>query len=76
MERIYDYNKHISVVTTPNGDKVITTNDAIFTLIINSLYDAQVLANKEGRKFTAEDLHNLWSALYDKSEGVNNETTQ
>ena len=44
----FNYNKNISVVTTPNGDKVITMNSAVFNLIVNHLYDAAKLQEKEG----------------------------
>lgn len=64
----FNYNKNISVVTTPNGDKVITMNSAVFNLIVNHLYDAAKLQEKEGHPATSEDTKELWGTLLDKEK--------
>lgn len=64
----FNYRKNISVVTTPNGDKVITMNSAVFNLIVNHLYDAAKLQEKEGHPATSEDTKELWEALMDKEK--------
>lgn len=64
----YNYSKNISVVTTPNGDKVITMNEQIFTELCNHLHDAATLQEKEGRNATAEYTKKLWGALIDKEK--------
>ena len=64
----YNYQKNISVVTTPNGDKVITMNSQVFDLLVNHLYDAAKLQANEGHKATSEDTKELWSALMDKEK--------
>lgn len=63
MTSLYDYISNINVVTTPNGDKVITMNGAIYTKIVNDIYDSAEQAYAEGRKATAEDTMNLWRKL-------------
>lgn len=63
MTSLYDYISNINVVTTPNGDKVITMNGAIYTKIVNDIYDSAETAYAEGRKATAEDTMNLWRKL-------------
>ena len=67
----YNYRKNISVVTTPNGDKVITMNSQVFDVIVNHLYDAAKLQKNEGHIATSEDTKELWGALMDKErEGM------
>lgn len=70
METInyYNYKKNISVVTTPNGDKVITMNSQVFDLLVNHLYDAAKLQENEGHKATSEDTKELWRTLLDKEK--------
>ena len=65
MTNIYDYKANIKVITTPHGDKVVTMNDAIFTLIKNCLYDAAELQKKEGHDATSEDTMKLWDSWDD-----------
>ena len=64
----YNYKKNISVVTTPNGDKVITMNSQVFDLLVNHLYDAAKLQENEGHKATSEDTKELWGTLLDKEK--------
>lgn len=63
MTSLYDYISNINVVTTPNGDKVITMNGAIYTKMVNDIYDSAETAYAEGRQATAEDTMNLWRKL-------------
>lgn len=67
-EDIYNYQANITVTTTPNGDKVITMNDAIFTKLLNDIFDAQMYQYHKKLDATAEDTKNLWLALADKEE--------
>ena len=60
---IYDYEANINITTTPNGDKVITMNDAIFTKLINDIYEASQSQDKKGFKATSRDTLRLWNAL-------------
>lgn len=64
----YNYRKNISVVTTPNGDKVITMNSQVFDLLVNHLYDAAKLQKNEGHIATSEDTKELWGALMEKEK--------
>lgn len=64
----YNYRKNISVVTTPNGDKVITMNSQVFDLLVNHLYDAAKLQKNEGHLATSEDTKELWGTLLDKEK--------
>ena len=66
MTNIYDYNKNINIVTTPSGDKVITMNQQILTVIENALFDAADWHDKEGRDATGRDLLKLRQVLCDK----------
>jgi len=68
MKSIYDYDNNISVITTPNGDKVITMNSEIFVSILNHLYDAGLHQESKGYQATAENTYKLWGALNDKEE--------
>jgi hypothetical protein len=63
---MYDYNKNINIITTIHGDKVITMNQEILTVIENALYDAARSHEKEGRDATARDLDELRQVLCDK----------
>lgn len=65
---MYDYKKNINIITTPNGDKVITMNKEILTIIENSLWDASRLHANEGRYATAKDLEELNRVLCDKED--------
>lgn len=65
---IYDYQANITVTTTPNGDKVITMNNAIFTKLLNDLFDAQMYQENKNLNATARDTQELWRALADKEE--------
>lgn len=60
---IYDYANNVKVVTTVNGDKVITMNDAIFTTMICDLYEAKEMQQQDNRKATAETTQELIDAL-------------
>lgn len=63
---IYNYQANITVTTTPNGDKVITMNNAIFTKLLNDLFDAQMYQENKNLNATARDTQDLWRALADK----------
>ena len=65
---IYNYQANITVTTTPNGDKVITMNGAIFTKLLNDLFDAQMYQENKNLNATARDTQELWRALDDKEE--------
>ena len=67
MGNIYDYEKNIKVITTVNGDKVITMNKAIFTAIRNAIHDASERYEDKGLQATADDLKKLWASLVDKN---------
>lgn len=67
MENIYDYAKNIKVITTVNGDKVITMNEAIFTAIRNAIHDASERYEDKGLQDTSDDLRKLWASLVDKN---------
>lgn len=60
---IYDYEANINIATTPHGDIVLTMNDAIFTRIINDIYEASLSQDKKGLTATSRDTLNLWRAL-------------
>ena len=67
----YNYKKNISVVTTPNGDKVVTMNSQVFDLLVNNMYDAMKLQRNEGHIATSEDTKELWLTLLEKErEGM------
>lgn len=67
-EDIYNYQANITITTTPHGDKVITMNDAIFTKMLNDIFDAQMYQYDKKLDATAEDTKKLWQALADKEE--------
>lgn len=60
---IYDYEANLNVITTPKGDKVITMNEAIFTKLVNDIYEASQSQEAKGYKATSRDTLNLWRAL-------------
>lgn len=60
---IYDYEANINIITTSSGDKVITMNDAIFTKLINDIYEASKSQEKKGLTATSRDTMRLWNAL-------------
>ena len=63
MEDIYNYKKHVKVVTTPSGDKVITMNEAIFTSMIIALYEGKEHQEQDNRDATAKSTLRLINAL-------------
>lgn len=64
----YNYKKNISVVTTPNGDKVVTMNSQIFNSLVNNLYEAAEYQEKEMRRATSDETKKLWRTLIAKEE--------
>lgn len=68
MDNIYDYKNNINVITTPNGDKVITMNEAVYVELLNHLYDASVYQKSKNHNATAESTMEMWDALNDKME--------
>lgn len=60
---IYDYKNNIKITTTPNGDKVITMNEAILTKLCNDIFEAQMAQQNRGLEATAKDTNELWQAL-------------
>ena len=71
--RLYDYQANITLTKTPNGDVVMTMNDAILIALINHIYDASELQAQKGHTSTAEDTKELWRALYEKEEQLEEE---
>lgn len=65
---MYDYSKNINIITTPSGDKVITMNEQILTVIENALFDAAQFNSEGGRDATAKDLDELRKVLYKKED--------
>lgn len=63
MKSIYDYANNVKVMTTVNGDKVITMNDAIFTTLIVNLYEAKAQQKQDMRDATADMTQCLINAL-------------
>ena len=68
MNSLYDYENNITVNTTPNGDKVVTMNDAIFTEILHAMANGRAWEKEHGYNATAEQTRKLWTELYNKSE--------
>lgn len=62
---MYDYKKNIKVITTPSGDKVIVTNDAIYTEILVALKDSERYHRDHNREATANSIDKLWLYLND-----------
>ena len=65
---MYDYQNNIKVTTTPNGDKVITMNEAIYVELLNHVFDASRYQESQNHKATAESTLEMWDALNDKKE--------
>lgn len=63
---LFDYKNNIKVITTVNGDKVISFNKEIYTTLLNAIYDATEYHLEHNRKATADDLIDLWNVLRDK----------
>lgn len=63
MNSIYDFEDNVKVMTTANGDKVITMNREILVTIENALYDAIELQEKQGNIFTAKGTRRIIKAL-------------
>ena len=68
MENIYDYKNNINLITTPNGDKVITMNEAIYVQLLNNLFDASLYQKSENHNATAKSTMEMWDALNDEME--------
>lgn len=68
MKNIYDYQANITITKTPNGDFVMTMNDAILTNILNDIHDASELQRQQGYDATANSTKDLWRALCEKEE--------
>lgn len=68
MDSIYDYANNVKVMTTVNGDKVITMNDAIFTKLIVDLYEAEAQQKQDMRDATARTTQELIDALRKEDE--------
>ena len=68
MNSIYDYANNVKVMTTVNGDKVITMNDAIFTELIVDLYEAKTRQKQGMRNATAHTTQELIDALRKEDE--------
>lgn len=65
---MYDYDKDITVTTTPNGDKVVTMSKAVYTKLCNSVFDAQSYQRDKSFTRTARDTLELWSAIVAEEE--------
>lgn len=63
MANIYDYKENIKVITTPKGDKVITMNDEIFTMLCNRVWEASESQREHNLLNTAKDTLKLWEVL-------------
>ena len=68
MENIYDYKNNINVITTPNGDKDITMNEAVYVELLNHVYDASRFQESQNHKATAKSTMEMWDALNDEME--------
>ena len=68
MENIYDYKNNINVITTPNGDKVITMNEAIYVELLNHLFDASLYQQSKNHNATSKSTMKMWDALNDGKE--------
>lgn len=64
----YNYKKHINVITTPNGDKVITMNSQIYVELLNDLYASHRYYEEQGHNGTADSAIKMWRALDDERE--------
>lgn len=63
MKDLYNYNKNITVTTTPSGDKVIVMNDAIYTKLCCDIFDGYMHQKDEKLDATAKDTIALWRAI-------------
>ena len=72
-KRLFDYQANIAITKTPNGDIVMTMNDAILTAITNHIHDASELQRQQGYDATAEDTKELWRAICEKEEQLESE---
>ena len=70
MERIYDYQKNITINKTYRGERIITMNEEILTLITNCIHDASEYQKKQGYNATSADTKELWEALIEKQENL------
>lgn len=68
MEDSYDYKNNINVITTPNGDKVITMNEAIYVQLLNYIYAASEYQKSQNLNAIAEFTMEMRDALNDKME--------
>lgn len=73
MKNIYDYQTNVTLTKTPNGDIVMTMNDAILIALINYTHDAYELQRQKGYNATAENAKALWRALCEKEEQMEGE---
>ena len=64
----YNYKANIKVVTTSNGDKVITMNSQIYVALLNNLYDAHYHHEEHNRQLLADNVIKMWKALNDEWE--------
>lgn len=64
IKNIYDYARNINIVTTPNGDKVITMNKEILSEIIVYLYEAKEHQEEDGRNATAQTTQEIINILH------------
>lgn len=72
-KRLYDYQANIAITKTPNGDIVMTMNDAILTALINHIHDASEFQKQQGYDATAGDTKAFWRALCEKEEQLESE---
>lgn len=59
----YNYEKNVKVITTPNGDKVISMNKEIYTFLKNCVYDASEYQKEHDWDSTSEEVLKLWYEL-------------
>ena len=60
---VYNYKENTNVIATPKGDIVITMNKDIYIKLLNDIWDASRLQEKENHKATSDDTMKLWDAL-------------
>ena len=68
MNDIYGYKNNINVITTPNGDKVITMNEEVYVELLNHLFDASLYQQSKNHNATARSTMKMWEALNDWKE--------
>lgn len=66
MKDYFNYQENINVMTTKHGDKVISMNKEIYTLLLNHIFDASEYQEERNLKATAKDTMELWQVLRDK----------